>query len=129
MKVLLVCDGEYRLYTEATANAIRTFRPDVEVAFTDMGELEAAVERLDPQLVIAAGTAIPKNPIPEKVIGYIELSLESDGLSRFRVGERGWESTNPALGEILLAVDEGKRLYRRNSHIQEPTETIASTET
>ena len=129
MKVLLVCDGQYRLYTEATANAIRTFRPDVEVALTDMGELEAEVERLDPQLVIAAGTAIPKNPIPDKVIGYIELALESDRASSFRIGERDWESTNPALGEILLTVDEAKRLYRRNSHIQEPTETIASTET
>lgn len=110
MQVLLAGDEDYRLYTEATANAIRTFRSHVEVALTNMGELEASVERLDPQLVIVSGTAIPKNPIDDKLIGHAELSPEPDRPSKFRVGERFWESTNPTLGEILLVVDEVEEL-------------------
>jgi hypothetical protein len=106
VKVLLACDGEARRYTEATANAIRTFRSHVEVVLTDIGELKAAVERLDPQLVIVSGASVPKNPVDDKLLGHIELSLEPDHPSKFRVAKRSWESTNPTLGEILSVVGE-----------------------
>jgi hypothetical protein len=116
MKVLLAGNEEYRLYSEAIANAIRTFRSHVEVALTNMSELEAAVERLDPQLVIVSGAAIPKNPVGEKLMGYVELSPEpdqpsNDQPSNFRVAERSWESTNPTLGEILSVIWEVEGLY------------------
>ena len=111
MKVLLAGDEEYRLYSEAIANAIRTFRSHVEVALINMSELEAAVERLDPQLVIVSGAAIPKNPVGEKLMGYVELSPEPDRPSKFRVGERFWEFTNRTLDEILSIVGEVEGLY------------------
>jgi hypothetical protein len=103
---------------EALAAAIREFRSDVEVVVVDGRQMEAEVERLGPQLVIFS-PRLPENPVDEQ-LARIELSPEVDQPSRFRVGERHWESTNPTLGEILPVVDETKRLFR-TSREQEPT--------
>jgi hypothetical protein len=110
MRVLLAFEEGYRVYMEAMAAAIREFRSDVEVRVADAGALEAEVERLDPQLVICS-PPIPENPVDEGP-ARIELSPEADRPSRFRVGERYWESTNPTLGEILPVIEETKRLLR-----------------
>ena len=117
MRVVVSFEREYRVYMEAIASAIREFRPDVEVAVTDAGELEAQVERFDPQLVIT-GPPIPENPVDER-LARIELSPDTAQPSRFRVGERRWESTNPTLGEILPVVDETKRLLRESREQEE----------
>jgi hypothetical protein len=69
------------------------------------------VERFDPQLVIYS-SPIPSNPVDPKLIASIELSPEQDQASRFRLGGRRWESTNPTLGEVLSVVDETNWLYR-----------------
>lgn len=124
MKVLLACDGVQRLYTEALARAIRTFRSYVEVAVIDMGELETEVDRLHPQLVIVSGASIPPNPVDLQLLGHIELSPKSEPLSRFRVGERFWEATNPTtLGEIFTVVDEVQVLYSTFREREKPMDT------
>jgi hypothetical protein len=105
------------------AAAIRPFRPDVEVAVVDGEDLEEAAERFDPQLVICS-PPVPENPVDES-LARIELSPEPDQPSRFRVGDRHWESTNPTLGEILPVVDETKRLRRREARNQEEDPTDA----
>ena len=120
MRVLLAFEENYRVYMEATAAAIREFRPDVEVAVVDGEELESELERFDPQLVIAS-PPVPENLTDER-LSCIELSPEPDQPSRFRVGERHWESTNPTLGEILPVVEETKRLRRRAARDQEPND-------
>ena len=122
MRVLLSFEEKYRVYGQAMASAIRQFRPDVEVAVVDGEELEGEAERFDPQLVIYSP------PVPEDLVdarlSYIELSPEPDQPSRFRVGERHWESTNPTLGEILPVVDETKRLSREaRDPEEEPNDT------
>ena len=111
MRVLLAFDGEYPLYIEAIAEAIRTFRSNAEVALTEAGNLEAEVERLDPQLVIST-SHISSNPVDPKLISSLELSLEPEQPSKFRVGERHWESTHLTLAQILSLVDETTWLYR-----------------
>jgi hypothetical protein len=118
MKVLLSFEAKYRVYMEAMADAIRTFRPNVEVATADAGELEAEVERLDPQLVICS-PPLPDNPVDNQ-LARIELSPEPDQPSRFRVGERRWETTNPSLGEILPVVDDTKKLLRTSREQELP---------
>jgi len=124
VKVLLACDGVQRLYTEALARAIRTFRSYVEVAVIDMGELETEVDRLHPQLVIVSGASIPPNPVDLQLLGHIELSPKSEPLSRFRVGERFWEATNPTtLGEIFTVVDEVQVLYSTFREREKPMDT------
>jgi hypothetical protein len=120
MRILLAFDEEHRLYIDAIADAIRTFRSYVEVAVTNTGELEAEVERFDPQIVICS-SPIPTNPVDPQLISSIELSPEPDQPSKFRIGERRWESTNPSLGEILSVVDETNWLYK-TSQEEEPTE-------
>jgi hypothetical protein len=121
MRVLLAFDQEYRVYIDAIAAAIRTFRSHVEVATTNTDELEAQVERLGPQLVICS-SPIPSNPVDPQLIASIELSPDPNQPSRFRLGERHWESTNPTLGETLSVVDETNLLYRA-SREKEPTDT------
>jgi hypothetical protein len=120
MRILLAFDEEHRLYIDAIADAIRTFRSYVEVAVTNTGELEAEVERFDPQIVICS-SPIPTNPVDPQLISSIELSPEPDQPSKFRIGERRWESTNPSLGETLSVVDETNWLYK-TSQEEEPTE-------
>ena len=121
MRVLLAFEEEFRVYGEAIAEAIRTFRSHVEVALTNTEELEAEVEHFHPQLVISS-SPIPSNPVDPQLMASIELSPEFDQPSSFRVGERHWESTNPTLGETLSAVDETNLLYMA-SREKEPTDT------
>ncbi len=121
MRVLLAFEDEYRAYMEAMAAALRTFRPEVEVALTEGRSLEAELERLDPQLLISS-PPLPENPVDEELVARIELSPEPDQASRFRVRERRWESMNPTLGEILPVVDETKRLFR-TSNDEEASDT------
>ena len=120
MRILLSFEKKYRVYMDAMAAAIREFRPEVEVALVDAEELETQVERFDPQLLICSP------PIPEIAVddglAWIELSPEPEQASRFRVGDRHWESTNPTLGEILPVVEETKSLLRQ-AHAQVRTET------
>lgn len=122
MKLLLACDGEHRQYIEAIAKATRTFRSYVDVAVTDIGGLETEAERFDPHLVIISGASIPPNPVDLRLLGHIELYPEPDRPSKFRVGERFWESVNPTVGETLSVVDEVHGLSS-TSREQEPTDT------
>ena len=122
MRVLLSFEEKYRVYGQAMASAIREFRPDVEVAVCDGEDLDEEAERFDPQLVITSP------PVSESLVddrlARIELSPEPDQPSRFRVGERQWETTNPTLGEILPVVDETKRLRREaRDQEEEPNDT------
>ena len=110
MRILLSFEKEYRVYGQAMAAAIRQFRPDVEVAVVDGEDLEEEAERFDPQLVITSPPA-PENLVDER-LAHIELSPEPDQPSRFRVGDRHWETTNPTLGQILPVIEETKRLLR-----------------
>lgn len=77
MKVLLAFEEEFRAYIEAIATAIRTFRSDVEVAVVEDSELEAEVERFSPQLVLTSPPPLPKNPVGEKLIAWIECSPDT----------------------------------------------------
>jgi hypothetical protein len=120
MRVLLSFEENYRVYGQAMAAAIREFRPDVEVAVVDGEDLEEEAERFDPQLVICSHLA-PENLVEDR-LARIELSPEPDQPSRFRVGERHWETTNPTLGEILPVVDETKRLRREARKQEEPND-------
>ena len=122
MRILLSFEKNYHVYGQAMAAAIRQFRPDVEVAVVNGEDLEEEAERFDPQLVICS-PPVPENLVVNR-LALIELSPEPDQPSKFRVGERRWESTNPTLGEILPVIDETKRLGReaREQEEEEPND-------
>ena len=104
MQVLISFEEEYRIYMEIIAAAIRQARPGDEVVVTQRATLEEEIERTDPDLVISS-PPIPANPVGQRA-AWVELSLDPAKPSRFRVGERTWESTNPTLAEILSVVDQ-----------------------
>jgi hypothetical protein len=118
MRVLLSFEKKYRVYGQAMAAAIQQFRPEVEVAVVDGEDLEEEAERFDPQLVITS-PPVPENSV-DKRLARIELSPEPDQPSRFRVGDRHWESTNPTLDEMLPVVDETKSLRREAREQEQP---------
>ena len=122
MRVLLAFEEEYRVHMEVVANVIRLLRSYVQVALSNTHELEAEVERFNPQLVICT-SPIPSNPVEPQLIASIELSPEPSQASRFRVGERRWESTNPTIGETLSVVDETNLLYMTTYHEAESIDT------
>jgi hypothetical protein len=120
MRVLLSFEEKYRVYGQAMAAAIRQFRPEVEVAVCDGEDLEEEAERFDPQLVIYS-PPVSENLVDTR-LARTKLSPEPDQPSRFRLGDRHWEITNPTLGEILPVVDETKRLRREaRDQEEEPT--------
>jgi hypothetical protein len=120
MRILLSFEKEYRVYGQAIAAAIQQFRPEVEVAIVDREDLEEEAERFDPQLVITS-PPVDENPVDDW-LARIELSPEPDQPSRFRVGGRHWETTNPTLGEILPVIDETKRLRREAREQEAPND-------
>ena len=119
MRILLSFEKKYHVYGQAMAAAIQRFRADIEVAVVYREDLEEEAERFDPQLVICS-PPVPENQVDDR-LALIELSPEPNQPSRFWVGERRWESTNPTLGEILPVIDESKRL-RREAREQEEEE-------
>ena len=108
MQVLISFEEEYRSYMEIIAAAIQQARAGDEVVVTELATLEEEIERTDPDLVISS-PPLPANPVAERA-AWVELSLDPAKPSRFRVGERRWESTNPTLAEILSVVDQTKGL-------------------
>ena len=118
MRILLSFEKKYHVYGQAMAAALQQFRPDIEVAVVDVEDLEEEAERFDPQLVICS-PPVPENQLDDR-LALIELSPEPEQPSRFRVGERRREITNPTLGEILRVVDETKRLRREAREQEEP---------
>ena len=115
MRVLLAFEEQYRTYMEAMQAAIRAFRLEVEVlvaAAADAEELAAALERADPHLLVICNCPPTSYNLLDARPARIELSVETDRPSTFRVGERIWESTNPTLGEILPVIEETKKLLR-----------------
>jgi len=108
VQVLISFEEEYRSYMEVIAAAIRQARAGDEVVVSQLATLEEEIERTDPDLVISS-PPIPANLVAERA-AWVELSLDPAKPSRFRVGGRAWESTNPTLAEILTVVDQTKGL-------------------
>src|ERR687886_238119 len=104
MQVLISFEEEYRSYMEIIAAAIQQARAGDEVVVTELATLEEEIERTDPDLVISS-PPIPANPVGKRA-AWVELSLDPAKPSRFRVGERCWEFTNPSHAEILSVVDQ-----------------------
>jgi hypothetical protein len=84
----------------ALAAAISYSRVYVGVYYP--GALEEDIDRLEPHLIVCE-PPIPENP-GYRVPAWIELSIDPAQASRFRVGQRSWESLNPGLEELLAVV-------------------------
>jgi hypothetical protein len=83
------------------------------VMVTVLEALEGEIERLEPHLLVCE-PPIPENPT-DMLLAFIELSIEPSQLSRFRVGQRRWESLNPGIDELMTVVADTERLLSPSS--------------
>jgi hypothetical protein len=73
------------------------------VLATIPGALEKEIDRVEPHLFVCE-PPVPENPGGGKVAAWIELSIDPNRPSRFRVGERHEELLNPGISELMTVV-------------------------
>src|SRR5918995_4205123 len=96
-------EEDYRAYREVIAVGIHALRPHTEVASVRLEELEEAMARLDPDVVISS---MATRAGSREMLAWVELSLDPDRPSMIRVGGRYLGGRNPWLGVLLKGVDE-----------------------
>jgi hypothetical protein len=77
--------GEDGAELERLRKSLREYRPHAKVLATILGALEKEIDRVVPHLLICE-PPVPENP-GGKVAAWIELSIDPNRLSSFRVGQ------------------------------------------
>jgi hypothetical protein len=108
MRILLAFQHKHTTHMDAVQSSIRRHHPQAEVLVVDLEALEEEIDRFKPDLVVAE-PPVPENP-GFKVPAWIELSIDPSQPSRFRVGQRQWESLNPGINELMGVVAAAQRL-------------------
>lgn len=109
MRVLVAFEDAYRLYRDALAGVIKDLRPHLCVGALNPDYLEGAVERLDPILVICDR---PNTVSPNGRPAWYEFRPDPNLPSVLCLAGEYSEVDNPAVGELLSAVDEAETLAR-----------------
>jgi hypothetical protein len=108
MRVLVAFGDEHHAYREVIAAGIGLLRPQVKVSTAAPADLDAALGRFDPQVVVCG---VPGRSDPGGVPGWVELPLEVGRPARIRVGDfRRREVVGLSLEELLAIVDEAEEL-------------------
>ena len=98
---------EPRSYRQVMGEAIRSMRPHVDVVVLEPGTLEAAVARLDPDLVFADRPASsPASGGP----AWVEFRPYEEPPARVSLAGRTWELGEVDLEDLLSLVDEAEGL-------------------
>jgi len=105
-------EEDYRAYREVIAVGIHALRPHTEVASVRLEELEEAMARLDPDVVISS---MATRAGSRERLAWVELSLDPDRPSMICVGGRYSERSNPGLDVLLKVVDEAEQLIGREN--------------
>ena len=113
MRILLAFQHKHTTHMDAVQTSIRRHHPQSEVLAIDLEALEEEIDRFKPHLVVAE-PPVPENP-GFKVPAWIELSIDPSQPSRFRVGQRQWESLNPGIEELMAVVANTKKLMSSSS--------------
>jgi hypothetical protein len=103
IRVLVAFEESYRTYRETIAVTLRILRPEVEVKSTTLETLEGELERFDPQVVICSGH---KEVESGTRLAWIELSVDPTMPTKFSVGGRRFERTNPTMEALLEVIEE-----------------------
>ena len=103
MRILVSFEDDYRSHRDVIAAGIRILRPHAEVETADADALEEERTRFEPEVVICSR---PSAADSNDGLAWIELSLDPLRPSNIRVGNRRWESTNPALEALLGIIDD-----------------------
>jgi hypothetical protein len=107
IRILVVFEGDYRVYRDVLAVGIRILRPHVEVETADLEALEKEVARFEPQVLICSR---PEPADSGSWAAWVEISLDPTLRARVSVGGRYSERPNPTLEELLGMIDEVEQL-------------------
>jgi hypothetical protein len=105
-------EEDYRAYREVIAVGIHALRPHTEVASVTLEELEEAMARLDPEVVISS---MATRAGSGERLAWVELSLDPARPSMVCVGGRNSELSNPGLDVLVKIVDEVERLFGKEN--------------
>lgn len=105
--VLLLVANEPRSYREAISQVLRQVRPEIEVVSLEPQELETAIRRRKPDMVVCGG-ATPAVRRQARV--WVELYPEGVAHSRVGVDDQVTEVEHMQLADLLNIVDQGTTL-------------------
>lgn len=112
--ILVAFEEEHRLYREAVTRIVRDLRPHLEARVSEPDALGTAIARLDPILVICSR---PNTVSPNGRPAWFELRPEPDGFGLLCLDGEYLQTPNPALEELLRAVDEAEELARTKQEL------------
>jgi hypothetical protein len=120
IRILVVFESHYLSYREAIAGALRSLRPQAEVAVADLGALEAEIKNMAPDLVICSQINA-RNACD--VLAWVEIPCDPEQPARICLKGRCSETINLTLDELLLTVDETEALAHDVSRRDIPQRT------
>jgi hypothetical protein len=107
--VVVVFAIEPRSYRQVMGRAIQALRPHVEVVVIDPDTLEAAVARLDPDLVFANR---PEGGGTPGRAAWVEFRPYEQPPARVRLAGRSWDLEEVDLPDLLSIVDRAEEFAR-----------------
>lgn len=111
MRVLVAYEETHRSYRDALVQAIRGYRPSFVVLGVAPQELEAVVERFQPDAVVCSR---PSAEYPSGGKGaWVELPAEPFRNGDICIGGDHEGAVNLGLGQVLSALDEAEERLRR----------------
>jgi hypothetical protein len=114
VRVLVAFEEVRRVYRETIGRAIADLRPALEVRSVALGELEWALLRFDPHVVVCSQ---PNIEHPGGRGAWVEIPTDDDASDDARLaqvclnGER-WRTDGPTLAELLGVIDEAQERLR-----------------
>lgn len=117
VRVLAAFEGPRRLYRDVFVRAMRDLRPALSVRSAPLEELEHALERFDPHVVVSSR---PNGTHPAGCGAWVHIPTDDDKGDDHRPaeicldGER-WRTDGPALAELLAVIDETQERLREGS--------------
>lgn len=112
--ILVAFEEEHRLYREAVTRIVRDLRPHLEVRVSEPDALGTEMTLLDPILVICSR---PNTVSPNGRPAWFELRPEPEGFGLLCLDGEYSRTPNPALEELLRAVDEAEELARTKQEL------------
>jgi hypothetical protein len=107
--VVVVFAIEPRSYRQVMGRAIQALRPHVEVVVIDPDTLEAAVARLDPDLVFANR---PEDGEATGPTAWVEFRPYEEPPARVRLADESWDLVEVDLPDLLSIVDRTEEFAR-----------------
>ena len=109
MRILISYEDSYRIYSDVLESALRTLRPEAEVAACRLSAIGEQVESFDPHLVVSSR---PNTVDPKGRAAWYKLSQEPSEPSEACLNGRRSRRPNPDIEELLSFVDEVEALVR-----------------